>query len=569
MASNGNFGDICKLISELYDEGNKNAKIIKDKERQNQAITNFPVSALCLGSPSNILYDEGIKKKFKMEFTSKLARRSFFIFANEDLSLNENISIEEMIRRDTENEDKALRAKDSVNEYIGEVVKSFMTPSTPKVLKVSPEVRELFSFYKRYNEAEASIISERLPITKLSRAHLQWKAFKLSGALALAEVCDEIKPEHYKAGIEFCELIADDVHSFELELVKEPYELFVSFTHQYEVDGKYQISLHELRKAGFVPNRGLSETGMRELVKLANSYDKSGTYTLLKDKSEITYERLNNNEDILLSYLKCSGTKDQRKNKCASGFVCEEIKFSQLREMLEGDYAFTCFKFANGIRGKDNIISPTKWIILDIDDTEITDEEAHLLLEGINHFVVRTSNKEVATKYRVLIELDREIDIPDYFWTSFISLVAHDLGFNNDKKAKSQIWFSYSDRNILSELEGKPLEIEPYIEKMKEYSLSAKKFIVPEKKLYSSKEANALLDNPIDTFAYAYQAPDGEGRRRLIWAIKYARDIGCTRSYAKDLIYNISQEYWVKHLPIEDLEVMYRQIDRWQGFKAE
>ena len=504
-----------------------------------------------------------------MEFTSKLARRSFFVFANEDLTLNENLTIDELIQRDVDIEDRAMKARENVDRYIGDIVKSFIVSGTPKLLKVSKEVRELFNFYKRYNEAEAGIISERFPITKLSRAHLQWKAFKLSGALALAEVCDEIKVEHYKAGIEFCELIADDIHSFELELVKEPYELFVSFTHQYEVDGYYQISLHELRKAGFIPNRGLSVTGMRELVKLANSYDKTGTYTLDEKTSEIAYNQSENNNTILLSYVKCSGTKKQRATKCASGFVCEEIKFSQLAEMLEGDYAYTCFKFSNGVRGKDNIVSSTRWIVLDIDDSEITDEEAHFLLEDINHYVVRTSNKEVATRYRVIIELNKEVNIPDYYWTSFIALIANDLGFKNDKKTKSQIWFSYSDRNILSETEASPLDVGPYLDKMKEYCLSADRFVVPEKKKYTSREANALLDNPLETFAYAYQAPDGEGRRRLIWAIKQARDIGCTRKYAKELIYNITQKYWVKHLPKRDLEVMYRQIDRWSGFLSD
>ena len=38
-----------------------------------------------MGSPENILFDDSVKKKFKTEFTTKLARRSFFNFTFFDL----------------------------------------------------------------------------------------------------------------------------------------------------------------------------------------------------------------------------------------------------------------------------------------------------------------------------------------------------------------------------------------------------------------------------------------------------------------------------------------------------
>ena len=58
-----------------------------------------------------------------------------------------------------------------------------------------------------------------------------------------------------------------------------------------------------------------------------------------------------------------------------------------------------------------------------------------------------------------------------------------------------------------------------------------------------------------------------EIKRKLIWAIKRCRELGATKAYTKDLITNISQNYWCKPLPMDRLETMYRQIDRMEGFK--
>ena len=66
----------------MYDEGSKEVKVLKARENQSKEVKNLPVSALFIGSQDNLLYDETIKHKFKTEFTSKLARRSFFIFVN-------------------------------------------------------------------------------------------------------------------------------------------------------------------------------------------------------------------------------------------------------------------------------------------------------------------------------------------------------------------------------------------------------------------------------------------------------------------------------------------------------
>ena len=553
LATNANSTENIKALAELYDEGSKEVKIIKARENQSKEVKNLPVSALFMGSQDNLLYDDAIKRKFKTEFTTKLARRSFFIFANENIFNTVFPSITEMYKAEREIEDTAINSRIEVAEYIEDLTEDTLLGLANSTIKISEEVRDLFALYKKYNEETSNTIDGQYPIAKLTRAHLQWKALKLSGALALIQESTSIELEHYKAAIEFVELINNDVFLFEKELVKEPYELLADYVRLYAVDRTYTISLHNLRKLGFIPMKGQSDTHMKELVKLANSYDEQGSYTLNKDT--IVFKELEKTDSVILSFLPCTGTKQQRACKCNEGFQYEELVFSDLQNMLEGDYAYSPFKFLNGVRGKDNIASGCKWIVLDIDTSEITDNEAHILLSDINHFIVRTSNKDNANKFRVLIELDVEVDIPDIQWKPFIFVITTDLGLIADGLPKSQIFFSYSDRDILSVTDGEPLATKQYLN-----AIASIDTTLP--KLPNRKTCTAMLEDPLTTFERAFNAKDGEGRRKLIWAARYARELGCDKEYALNLIKQITS-YWVGKFPDHDLEVMLNQISRW------
>ena len=218
LSTNANLVENCKALSELYDMGNKEVKVLKNRENQSKEIFNLPVSALFLGSQDNILYDEAIKRKFKTEFTTKLARRSFFVFVSEKPAEESYSSIDEMLKIEKAIENKAIQSRDEVSEYISELTEDILNLDT-KEIAVDEDVRDLFTLYKKYNEETAKAMDNQLPIAQITRTHLQWKAFKLAGALALIRRSTVIEMEDYKAAIEFVELINNDVGVFEKELV--------------------------------------------------------------------------------------------------------------------------------------------------------------------------------------------------------------------------------------------------------------------------------------------------------------------------------------------------------------
>ncbi|MFA7029627.1 MAG: hypothetical protein WC179_05090 [Candidatus Cloacimonadaceae bacterium] len=555
LVSGGLIVDNIKLLAEIYDEGTKEVKVLKSRENQSKEIKGLPVSALYMGSQDNLLYDESIKRVFRREFSTKLARRSFFTFTPKMEDPREYSSVIDMIEAEARDEDTATKARLEVQSIIKDIATEAVK-GAGQPLKVSEEVRSLFVKYKRYNEEFSHTMNPQYPISKIVRMHMQWKAFKVAGALAILRGSNTIEIKDYISAISYCESISSDMETFEAELVKEPYEIFVDFMKSIAIDGKASIGLHKLRKLGYIPTTGIPTTKMKELIHLASSYDKSGLYTIAEDS--VCYEAIIPTDIIGASYKPVSGTKEQRSSQCSERFEFYETKFNELSLMLQEDLAYSPFRFKDGKRGKDNIIGGCKWICLDIDDSNITDEECHFILQDINHHIARTSDINNPFKFRVLLELDAIVDIPDIQWRQFIKSISESLSIKTDLLPKSQIYFSYSERKVLSVIDQNPIEVREHL------MLATSTEDKPQAYKPTSQQAKALLNNPLSTFAYAFEASRGEGSRSLIRAAYHAKDLGMQVDDIIDLMYEISN-YWDTPLDNHRMEkTIIAQIKRWE-----
>lgn len=570
LVTGGLIIDNIKLLAEIYDEGKKEVKVLKARENQSKEIVNLPVSALFMGSQENILYDDNIKKIFKREFSTKLARRSFFNFNPKPVQPMQYDTVDAMLKAEKAIEDRAIDAQQATSKVVADIAQHAIT-GVGASLTVEPEVRELFLKYKRYNEEAANEIKAQFTISKLVKKHLQWKALKLSGAIALFNGHNEITKDDYISAISFVEMLNEDMILFEQELVKEPYEVFVDYMHSIANDGKSSASMHSLRKLGYIPKSGTPTTRMKELIHLAASYDKNGIYTLCEDG--ICYERQIITDSVGVSYMPVSGNKEQRKKQCAVGYEFFETEFEDYAQLLEEDLAYSPFRFKTaeegaswdkkkfpnpegGIRGKDNILGGCKFVVLDVDNSTMTDEEAHFLLQDINHHIARTSNADNPYKYRVLIELDAVVDIPDIQWKYFIQSIADNLMLQIDFVPKSQIFFSYADRNVLSTTDADPLSSKSHV------MFAAEAKPQKEKRKISAAEAKTALADPLGTFFYAYEAMPGTRSRSLIRAAYHARDLKASNEDIIELVKDINT-YWDD--PLEDKELernIFSQINR-------
>jgi len=274
LVSNADLSENIVALAIGYDSGEIPAKIVKDDANQVDPIENLPYSALMFGSPTNIIEDEKVKRKFKEEFSTKLSRRSFFSFVDEEPELLRFSSIELSLEHDRQEEKNVKAARADYTPWFTALVDS----TVPAPLKASKEVKDLFSNYNNYNKWLAQTISQKHPMHKLHRRHLQWKTLKLSGALAILMGDLTIEKHHFIQAIRFSEMYCPDLEAFEIELDKEPYELFIKYMHKHAEGGFHSISLHQLRKLGFITGQG-SEKRLTELADLASSADDS-TYTV-------------------------------------------------------------------------------------------------------------------------------------------------------------------------------------------------------------------------------------------------------------------------------------------------
>ena len=571
LAYNPDMMENIKILSETYDLGSKEAKYTKGIEHRSGSIDGQPVSALFVGSPGHILYDEATKKKFHVAFMSKLARRSWFCYTPERLSEPVFPSMDELIDYETKLELDAKHARDKMRQSIIEITTTNLQYSTVDIT-VSPEVFRLFKTYKRYNSDLADTLLNQDSTSALIRRHLQWKAIKLAGAFAIFDRQHSIQQHHYVQAIQFCELLANDMEVFEFDLSKSDHERFSDFIRtQVLLDNKAVISVHDLKKQGFVSTT--TKAKLQELVLLCTAYDSSGIYSVINEGAAIQYEPIIKTDKLSISFKPLNMTglnnalntgdtalikeaKHQLAINSTYGFELGQTTFNDLTNLLSGDYAYSPFTFRNGVRGKDNIVGGTKWLVYDLDNSTISASEAHFLLNDINHHIALSSDPTNEYKFRVLIELDSVVDLDPITWKHFYTSVADHLALRIDVLPQSQIFFSYAGRPIMSVTDGSPLEVRSFIIDAKD------KRTASAPKPLTTAQQRALLADPLTVFAYAFECPlNGPGLRSLIRMAYHAHDLGASTSEIIDLIHQVN-DYW--EIPLDDTRLarLEQQVSR-------
>lgn len=575
LAYNPDMVENIKILSEIYDLGSKEAKYTKGAEHRSNAIHGQPVSALFVGSPGHILYDELTRRKFHIAFMSKLARRSWFCYTPERIPEPVFDNIDDMLLYEEQIEQTSLQARHSLADHITTITK-FQLQHTGVNIKVATDVSRLFKTYKRYNSELVESYPNQDSTYALIRRHLQWKALKLAGAFAVLDMSHTIELHHYVDAIRFCELLDQDMQQFEYDINKADHERFSDYIRTLvQSDGKASITLHELKKLGFI--KSTSPSKLYELVQLSTGYDHSGIYAVSPDNSSIYYEVVNKTSTIGISYkpINCDDLNravassdqaaiDSAKHRIATttayGFELADTTFDQLTDLLSGNYAYSPFKFRNGVRSKDNIMGGTKWLVLDIDTSTLSASEAHFLLSDINHHIALSSDPSNEYKFRVLLELDAVVELSAIAWKHFYLSIASDLGLRVDPLPQSQIFFSYADRPILSVIDASPITTREYIIYARERESDKQHH---NRSLSNSQQA-AMLDDWESTFNYAVNAPAGTGSRNIYRMIQHAKDLGASLNHIYQLIDNIN-ELWSMDLgamPPDRIALLKQQAAR-------
>ena len=572
LAYNQDMVENIKILSEIYDTGDKEVKYTKGAEYRSKAIEGQAASALLVGSPGHILYDEATKKKFMIAFMSKLARRSWFNYSPEKIEEAVFPTMEEFWEYEEALEDKSKQARIGMDLETANVA-NYHLNKVGQTISVSKDVERLYKTYKRYNNDVADLLPNQESTYSLIRRHLQWKALKLAGAFTIMNCEEEISAKSFVQAIRFCEILDKDMEEFERDLNKSPHELLVDFFHTKTLtNGGSEVSTHDLKKQGFMAN--VSKNKLKEMVALCAGYDRNSVYSIINDGAAIHYEPIIKTEVINVTYkeIDCSALnravaqKDEvavRKAKNAIGatvnygFESADTTFADLPIMLSQDYAFSSYRFKDGVRNRQNLISGTKWVILDVDDSVLSAEEAHMMLGDVNHHIVLTSDNTNEFKFRVLLELDSEVHLDAPSWKFFYLKIAEDLGLKVDPVPQSQVFYSYAGHKVYTNLDSRPIETRDYLMYAKE-RVADKEATTH---VLTSAQRRAQLNDPTTTFEYAFEAVHGEGSRSMYRMMRQAKDLGATEEEVIQLLHDVN-EYWESPLPEERLDKLKQQASR-------
>lgn len=590
LSSNGDMMENTKILSETYDLGEKEVKYTKGVESRSEEISGQPVSALFVTSPVAILYDEIVKNRFNIAILSKLGRRSHFCYSPEKIQeldfedaedpIEAFLTYEENIKKE------AKRARDTIEDGI-KYVTEYGLSTNGKDISVSKTVSKMFLVYKRYNSEVAQNMHNQHSAAVIVRKHLQWKALKLAGAIALFDMSDEITEEHYAQSIRFCEMLADDMGMYEAEAGKFAYEKFADYMATLvNSDGEGYVSIHDMKKRGFITST--ARTKLQEFLTSAQSYDTKGIYELVESDTAVQYKMVIKTDAITLSYKPVDNTpifkaiaekkedpkietneayhaKNIRRAKeivasgANSGYETGETTFPELGDLLAGDFAYSPFIFRDNYRDRDNVISGTKVIVFDIDDSHITYEECHFMMEDLNHHIALSSDPDNIFKFRLIVELDSVVDVDVNVWKHFYQNVGDALGLNIDPLAQSALFFSYSTSPILSTVDGSPLEVRDHLIQ----AVNSNKEVVASTRPLSTAQQQAMLSDRLTTFSAAFDCANGSGSREMIRAAYKAKFLGMPNDEIIDLMHEINR-YWLRPMDEDRLQMkIISQIERW------
>jgi len=545
LATNADMIPNIKLVAQLFDVGEMKSKPLKDREQQSEEVVGMGMTALFMGSEHGILEDEQILKKFETEFISKLSRRSFFVypeFIYEDKDLSNIDELLDMM------EEEANRGKEFMNELnkLSARVAINAIEEDLNIINIDDDAKTLYKIYKIYCEEKAlAIMDEAL---NLEQQHRHWKAFKLAGVYSVFNEHESMKFIDLVQAINTAERTADNLGKFINKAKREKYEILV----EHFLNGGHPLTIHEMIKLGWIKK----QSNLKDMITNANS--KLGNVGRIEEVGDKVYydkfEEIDSNA-ISASFKKlpplrteefvANGmdydeakrkAKDERGWKINDGFKYKKTTFQKLGNLLSNDCAYTPFKFkskeeggiynpkvtpnpVNGIRNKENIASGAEFIVLDIDDSDITIEEAFDLLQDYKFLMARTSDKDNPYKFRVIMPIDVVIELDRSKWKLFMQQVAEHLGMTIDNLPQSQIYYGFSDREVLINEDGELLEASEIVKRIQE----------PVKKvqLLPRAQLNRKWEDRLNEFAYAYNAKSGEGLHlSLFKAMKHAFDLG-------------------------------------------
>ena len=409
MQGSGTVTEIFELFSEMFDTGNAAAPEFKTEDAKEKPITDKFINMLGISSPTIFYTDDTIKNRLIPLISTALARRMFFI------SPEVKEDYENLIIPDTTDGVRELMAQnrlrhkqltEKVNDQLLDAVTAMIDD---KILMFDSEASQLYEDYKSYTGYKSTIIGTILPNSVLA-LEMQGRAFKLArvaGLWSLAQNKRIIDKSTLQAAIYFAEHSAEHLSRFEKQISMKAYDLLAN---DY-IDGNIGTTLpiDKAITSGYIVSA--TQSSIKAFLEPLNSALRGiATVSYLDSDNAFKFNSTVKNEstgDYCYSANKVVHEND-RKDVKSYTHVKDSAKLTTVAKLFGNNSTFNPF----GTK------ETTKFIVLDIQASNISLEIIHKYLKYENHVISTKNDIEDHRSYTLFLPLNEEITRQEYMYVS-------------------------------------------------------------------------------------------------------------------------------------------------------
>jgi hypothetical protein len=445
---------LSTTVIEIYDKGYVPVNL-RATTKTPKCDNPIPMNMLAFGSP-HLLFesDANVEKSFTDLLQAGLARRT--VFVNVDTPVNKF----------------TLNANDNRAklDYISDKFVQMQDKYDHRELMLSDNAKALYERFLEECTEDSLNVSKYQPLKQIYVKNKSWLALKISGLIAVSNFHNDITLEDYQTAID---IIEDSSLDFEAMLNRpEKYELIVDWlTEQDNAESEYTLTqalpfYKEVRSK-------------KQFWDLAKGYAYEHNIALMiEEKRNLVFyqakpkKKTNLDEPVIFSYS----------SEMTEGYYAnDDILWKDFHKVVTKDglcYSAHCFK--DGYRKKDNAISGTNLLILDIDDGA-TIEMAKLLFEEYTYLIATTKshlkdkNGVVAERFRIVLPMQNTYDLDSEQYSKFMANIMEDLPIEVDRACKDSARFYYGSEGEYWYNEGILFDADKYIPNTQEEEQYRKK----------------------------------------------------------------------------------------------
>jgi len=536
--------ELLKLLGTLYDMGVSTSPEFKTDEVKEAAIDGMFPNFLGHTSPKVLFGDPKVKELLSNMFHTMLARRCWYSMPVGDEAIENNaVSPSVIENREIQSKRRVILSETTttLDVQLSEAINRMLANTANRSVSFTDKSAQLYSDYFGYCQTRAQLMEDS-SIEQIEMSGRAFKTGRIAAVWALIHSTNEIEINILQSAIYFAEYNSKYLSEFVKLTTSKP---FILLANEFLNGNSHEIALDTALTRGFITRVSLD---FREVLEPLNSHLRNkGVVTYHEDAKVFQYspfkivEETKEKEGYTISYTKVPNmSKDERSNHLDSFELAREGRsFNFLVKLMNIDTIYNVFKYKDAPnkqgeiiknnRNQKNIISATKLVSIDVDESPVPISMIHEYLSEFRHVIATTSNKDNKMKFRILLPINIELsgENPDLY-RYVVKRLAADLLVKADPTCfnPAQPMYSYSNSEVLFTKEGALFSVTDYITDYANGDTEDKTILKTPSKTPNErrKRVDKILNNINQIFDYAISAPMGLGSYSLARAALHMID---------------------------------------------